>query len=72
MRSVLDHQEIVASPVYREVVSASDFIRVLKTERANIASVRIVPARLGGKGFGQIVVHRKKPVYKTLVNGFNK
>ena len=45
------------------LLSPKEFLNLSETDRENIKSVKIMPAKLGGNGFGKIKVTRKTPVY---------
>jgi len=45
------------------LLSPSEFLKLSEADRENIKSVKIMPVKLGGKGFGKIKVTRKTPVY---------
>ena len=50
-------------PIEKEVVSPRRFVDLYKEEADSIESVTIIPARLGSKGFGTLLVKWRKPVY---------
>ncbi|MCS6804813.1 MAG: hypothetical protein RMM98_08865 [Acidobacteriota bacterium] len=58
--------------LYSEVVSTEEFIRIFNEERDTIEQVKIIPLRLGERGFGRIQVTRKyllpSVVRETLTN----
>lgn len=47
----------------KELLSAEDYLKLRDEDRASIKSTRIVPARLGGDGFGKIEVTYKSARY---------
>ena len=54
-----------ARPVSKEVISSGKFVGLKDSERDKIKKVTIVPAKLGQKGFGGILVEYKTPTYKV-------
>jgi len=44
-----------------EVVSAERYLEILRTQRDNIASVRVVPVSLGNRSGGQFHIVWKRP-----------
>ncbi len=55
----------------QEKLTPRQFVKDHRTNINNIQSVKIVPPKLGQKGFGKITVVRKSPVYpihKPAVN----
>lgn len=54
--------------VYSEMVTPEGFARLYETQRDAIASVQLIPGRLGSNYFGGFLVHHKHPVYTTLRN----
>ncbi|HEX6648385.1 MAG TPA: hypothetical protein VF075_02555 [Pyrinomonadaceae bacterium] len=53
--------------IYSEMLTADGFAHLYETQRDSIASVQLVPGRLGSNYFGGFLVHHKHPVY-TLGN----
>jgi hypothetical protein len=62
-------KSIDLEPVYTERVSPKEFGDYVSRNSYNIESVRIVPPTLGSNGFGEIVVRRKSPVFRTRSDG---
>jgi hypothetical protein len=52
----------VRKPVRKLVLTPAQYDRMLPMYRDNIRRARILPARLGGKGFGAIKVEFQTPV----------
>lgn len=52
------------SKMYEESLSPEEYLNLSDKERRNIASTKIVPARLGKAGFGRIQVTYKMPTYR--------
>ena len=51
---------------YTELLSPERFLEMYEHDRDNIESAHPVPAPLGSKVFGYILVRRKHPVYPLL------
>lgn len=63
---------IKLEPIYSEVVSPRRFLDIYQEEQDNIESVRVLPARVGSRDFGSILVRRKSPVYASAINRYLK
>ena len=59
-------QDINLDPVYTELLSPERFVQMYHHDRDNIQSARAVPAPLGSRVLGYILVHRKRPLYAPL------
>lgn len=59
-------QDINRNPCYIELLTAEQFIEMYRNERDNIEWARVVPAPLGSRVLGHILVRRKHPKYPTL------
>lgn len=53
-----------AVPRTKEFISLEEFLALTDADRSEFESVRIVPPKLGRKGFGKMLVVRKNPVYE--------
>ena len=53
-------------PHSSEEIKPMAFLKLVHTERKNIAAVKILPPVIGQDDFGRIKVTFKTPVYKTL------
>jgi hypothetical protein len=62
-------KSIDLEPVYTETVSPKEFGDYVTRNTYNIESVRIMPPTLGSNGFGEIMVKRKSPVFRTRPDG---
>ena len=58
--------EVNRNPCYIELLTAERFIEMYRNERDNIEWARPVPAPLGSRAFGHILVKRKHPKYPSL------
>ena len=45
--------------------SPAEYIRLVRSDRRNIHSVRIQPPRLGEPGFGSLLVEHRTPVFRV-------
>ena len=53
-----------AIPRTKELISLEEFLALSGTERRAFKAIRIVPPKLGQKGFGKMLVVRKNPTYE--------
>jgi hypothetical protein len=51
-------------PVEKEVLSASEFLRLTKENPQTIKQTRVIMNRLGSKNFGSFEVTYTRPIYK--------
>lgn len=58
-------QELDAKPVTTEALTPKEFIHLAKERKKNIVRVTIESPALGKSGFGRILVHYDKPIYKV-------
>ena len=56
-----DTLEVV--PRTKELISVKEFLDLSDSERNEIKWAKIVPPKLGQKGFGKILIVRKNPLY---------
>jgi len=54
-----------ATPVKSEVLPGRKYLGLTEQERSKIKSSKIVPPKLGGKGFGGVLVEYKNPIYRV-------
>jgi len=62
-------KDITLDPRYSELVSVERFLEIYKNERDSIESARPVPAPLGSRVLGRILVRRNKPIYTAVFAG---
>lgn len=60
-------RDIALDSVYTELLTPERFVRMYERERDNIESARAIPAPLGSRRLGRILVKRKRPLYAPLV-----
>lgn len=56
-------------PVDTELLSAQDFLNLVKRDRSLVKESRLVPGKLGDKEFGKFEVIYSRPIYKTKLFG---
>ncbi len=56
---------LLMKPKTEQDLTPAEFIELIRTNRDVIRSSKIIPPKLGEKGFGKIRVTRKTPVYMT-------
>ena len=49
-----------------ETITPKEYLALTDEEKRDVVSVKISPPRLGGSGFGKIVIERKKSIYKPV------
>lgn len=54
------------SPVTEEVLSPERYLDLMAKDSASIASARVVPAKLGERGFGGVAVRYVAPKYREV------
>lgn len=59
--------DITLDPVYTELLTPERYVEMYQRDRDNIESARAVPAPLGSRVLGHILVQRKRPLYAPLV-----
>lgn len=52
-------------PVGTELLTAKDFLELIKRDRSLVKESRLVSAKLGDKSFGKFEVIYSRPVYKS-------
>jgi hypothetical protein len=55
--------EIQLDSVYTETLTPEGFLELYAKGLADVRAMRVLPPRLGGKGFGRILIWRKTPIY---------
>ena len=60
--------EVVTMVGKEEKVTPGQFLKRSISNKNNTQSVKIIPPKLGEKGFGKIAVTRKRPTYRPAVN----
>jgi hypothetical protein len=58
--------DITRNPCYVELLTPERFIEMYRNDRDNIEWARPVPAPLGSRVLGHILVRRKHPIYPPL------
>lgn len=61
-------KELELDPIYSETMSPERFLEIFEKRENDVDSVRVLPARLGRRGFGRIIVRWKTPVYTHRVD----
>ena len=56
-------------PVDMELLSAQDFLNLVKRDRSLVKESRLVPGKLGDKNFGKFEVVYSRPIYKAKLSG---
>ncbi|WP_321913539.1 hypothetical protein [Paraburkholderia sp. J11-2] len=59
-------QAIDVLPVESEILTPSEFLKLMTTKPSMIKESKVVPGRLGTKDFGSFRVTYTRPIYKTL------
>lgn len=68
VKTVKNHMVRVldASPFTHEIIKATTLAKMTEAQRQEVKVISIVAPRLGGSGFGGVLVEHKTPVYKVF------
>lgn len=56
--------ELTFAPIYYEYLTAEQYLNLTEEKINNVASIKIIPPKLGEEGFGKIFVEYIKPIYQ--------
>ena len=63
----METKPLEAIPRTKELISIEEFLAFSDTDRSEFKTIRIVPPKIGQKGFGKMLVVRKNPIYEFQI-----
>ena len=63
----METKPLEAIPRTKELISLEEFLALSDTDRSEFKTIRIVPPKIGQKGFGKMLVVRKNPIYEFQI-----